>query len=244
MMDKKKAKQFADFAFKDIFNRENPFSLDEMEERFAFGLILPKKEKDSLTGNDVWLTRKTTDKVMQWGGWDKQDKNGTGTVREGAGIKNMDDLIGSWNKIMYNLAGRSANAIDCIESDSVYDSNELYRCSKAVKSQKCLFCNDIVNDRYCIALTYAWNSTSVIRAVDSRAPLSQSFALNWCGRVSRSMYLSNCMDMYECMFCANLRGKRYCIANMQFTKEEYMPIKEMVIDWTIDNFGPKKSVLF
>ncbi len=203
---------------------------------------LPSKYKDP-NGKEAWLVRRTGEKVMLWENWVQQDKLGLG-IRPKADLKNMNDIFKVWNDISFSIGGRAENSTEYVESDNVYYSTEVYCCSKIISSQKCVFCVDVVNDRYCVACSYAWNSTSVIRALDSRAPLSQSFALNWCGRISKSMYLSNCMDMYECLFCTNMRGKKYCIANMQFTKEEYEPIKQMVIDWTIDHFGPKRSILF
>jgi hypothetical protein len=38
------------------------------------------------------------------------------------------------------------------------------------------------------------------------------------------------------MFCSHIANRRYCIANMQFEKEEYMEIKAEVEKWIINQF--------
>lgn len=35
------------------------------------------------------------------------------------------------------------------------------------------------------------------------------------------------------MFCTNMRGGRFCIANMQFEEAEYMRLREQVIQWIL-----------
>ena len=42
-----------------------------------------------------------------------------------------------------------------------------------------------------------------------------------------------CYDISDCMFCSHISGKRFCIANMQFSEEEYKRLKELVIRWVL-----------
>ncbi|MFA5773583.1 MAG: hypothetical protein WC908_02845 [Candidatus Paceibacterota bacterium] len=41
-----------------------------------------------------------------------------------------------------------------------------------------------------------------------------------------SSFLKECINCQECICCINLRNKKYCIFNKQYTKEEYLKIKE------------------
>lgn len=38
------------------------------------------------------------------------------------------------------------------------------------------------------------------------------------------------------MFCSHISNRRYCIANMQFDKEEYMEIKKEILKWIVSEF--------
>ena len=38
------------------------------------------------------------------------------------------------------------------------------------------------------------------------------------------------------MFCSHIANRRYCIANMQFEREEYMAIKGEVLKWMVSEF--------
>jgi len=49
-----------------------------------------------------------------------------------------------------------------------------------------------------------------------------------------SWFLKNCINCQDCIACMNLRNKRYCIFNVQYTKEEYLKIKDNL------NFGSYK----
>ena len=49
-MNKKETLEVANQVFYNIFERENPYTIDEIEEKFAFDVKLPKQVKDSLTG--------------------------------------------------------------------------------------------------------------------------------------------------------------------------------------------------
>lgn len=51
--------------------------------------------------------------------------------------------------------------------------------------------------------------------------------------ISNSLFIQDSNSLHECMFCSHIANKRYCIANMQFEKEEYFAIKKQVIDWIV-----------
>jgi len=40
-------------------------------------------------------------------------------------------------------------------------------------------------------------------------------------------------DMQDSMFCTNLKGKQFCIANMQFEEAEYRQLKDQVVRWIL-----------
>lgn len=51
-----------------------------------------------------------------------------------------------------------------------------------------------------------------------------------------SLFLINCVNCQDCIGCINLRNKKYCIFNEQYTKEDYLKIKESF------DFGSHKNL--
>ncbi len=234
-MDEKKAKGIVDYAFKDIFGRPNQFSLDEVQERFAYDLNVPRKVKESLHDKDTWTVNKKAKKFMTSddvtialgkNSWEKPKKR----------LGSMEDVLDNWRKINYFATEKEINSTDIAKSESIYQSSSVYGSTRVVDSKNVIFSEYIFSSQYIVASLYNVYSTAAMRIFDCETT-SSSFAVEWSAKVSKSMYILNCIDMHECLFCSNLQSKKYCIANMQFTKEEYLPIKEMVIDWTLKNFG-------
>jgi len=45
--------------------------------------------------------------------------------------------------------------------------------------------------------------------------------------------MHDCGDMQDSMFCSNMKGRRFCIANMQFDEAEYRRLREQVVGWIL-----------
>lgn len=65
--------------FFNIFGKENPFTIKEIEEKFAFDVKLPKQVKDSVTGEITWSEMENAKKYI------KQD-----TMRKYDQVKRLD----------------------------------------------------------------------------------------------------------------------------------------------------------
>ena len=50
-----------------------------------------------------------------------------------------------------------------------------------------------------------------------------------------SLFIQDCFDLYECMFCSHIASKRFCIVNMQFEEQEYYEIKKLIIEWILNS---------
>ncbi len=234
-MDERKAKGIVDYAFKDIFGRPNPFSLDEIRKRFAYDINIPERVKDSVSGKETWTVNRKAKKFMHSD--DVSMALGKNTwAKPKREIRSMDDLLKGWHEINYFATEKEINSRDIAQSESIYYSTGIFGSTRVVQSKNVVFSEYIFESQYIVASLYNIASAAAMRIFDSETTAS-SFAVEWSAKISKSMYILNCVDMYECLFCSNLQSKKYCIGNMQFTKEEYLPIKEMVIDWTIENFG-------
>ena len=98
------------------------------------------------------------------------------------------------------------------------------------KSKNVLFSVDNDTLEYVVAGWRSQTSTFSIRVEDSQL-VSNSFNVIWSAKVTNSFFVQDCFDVSDCMFCSHIAGKQYCIANMQFEKEEYERLKLKVIQW-------------
>jgi hypothetical protein len=234
-MNEAKAKEMVDYVFKDVFGRENPFTMGEFRRRFAFGIDLPGRVKDSLTGADTWLVSKGGGKVISADTAFERAKKGRWMSPQRQ-IRSMEDIKKYWKDINYMIGEKNLGSIEVAESDLTYSSSKVYRSYRTWQSQDIAFSNAISHSRYLVASFDNAACTSGIRMFHCTF-CSSGFAINWSKKVSKSMFVNGCTDLHECLFCSNIASKRYCVANMQFAKERYLEIKNTVVDWVVENFG-------
>lgn len=70
-MNKKETLEVVNQVFYNIFERENPYTLEEIEEKFAFDVKSPKQVKDSLTGEITWSEMENAKKFITQKNMDK-----------------------------------------------------------------------------------------------------------------------------------------------------------------------------
>ena len=74
---------------------------------------------------------------------------------------------------------------------------------------------------YAIACQRSGNSSFCLR-VDDSSDCYNSYNVICSAKISNSFFIQDCNSLHECMFCAHISNKKYCIANMQFEKK-YAP---------------------
>ncbi len=113
-----------------------------------------------------------------------------------------------------------------------------------IKNKGCDWCDDVWNSKNCYLarsmedcedLYYSYRNIKVKNSLDmvicfnceksyECAECHHSFKIFFC-RHSRdcidSYFLYDCRNCQNCFMCWNLRGKSYCIENVQYSKEEY-----------------------
>ena len=97
-----------------------------------------------------------------------------------------------------------------------------------------VFCDSCANSEYLLASQRTASSNFCIRCDDSKN-CSNSYNVICSNKVINSLFIQDAFDLYECMFCSHISSKKYCIANMQFEKEEYFEIKETIINWIMNS---------
>lgn len=222
---------------KNIFGREIPMSLDYILNNFAFDIKLPSRVTDAIDKTDTWVALLgANNKVAKFETIKKfGEKNDwlLPTVK----INSMDDILDAWDKVNFVCSERNLDSTNVYESDCVYGSENVIRSIDIHESKNIIYCNGIGGGgsaENTIASFRSRTLNNCIKIMDSQI-ISKSYMINLSGNLSQCFFISESTDLLECMFCNNLNSKQYCIANMQFEKEEYMKIKSMVIDWIAES---------
>ena len=97
-----------------------------------------------------------------------------------------------------------------------------------------IFCDSCGSSEFLLASQRSGSSSFCIRTDDSK-DCSNSYNVVCSNKIMNSLFIQDCFDLHECMFCSHIASKKYCIANMQFDEEEYFLIKKSIIDWILNS---------
>lgn len=233
MMDEAQAKIVVDKTIGQVFGFQNPLSMEEVLQKFAFDVSLPQQVVDSLTGDPTWAQSTNPTKFISFkniieqpeGTWDRPKKP----------LNSIEDILTAWNDINEMATERHLDSINIGQSDNIYGSENIYRSQDIHNSKNIVFCDSImVQSEYMLACQRSNSSTFCIRIEDS-SKCSNSFNVQWCSNIVNSFFISDASDLQDCMFCSHIKSRRFMIANMQFEEAEYRKIKDMVVRWILTN---------
>ena len=108
----------------------------------------------------------------------------------------------------------------CQWCDDVWNSKNCYLARSMVNCEDSFYLYRVINCRDCIDVTFCFDSEFLYDC----AYCFKSSRLQHCVDTRDSVdsaFLYDCRNCQECFMCWNLRNKRYCIENVQYTKEEY-----------------------
>jgi len=152
-------------------------------------------------------------------------------------IFNFDNLKDFWSQIWdlfrrcpipHNMGLNNENcdycddtwySKNCYLSHSILRSEDIHYCYRCVELNNCQFCVFSFVSELSIDLTYCENMYNVRYAINSKNCRDSSF-------------LYDCRNCNDCFLSWNLRNKKYCIANKQYTKEEYF---EKMKEWDLSS---------
>jgi len=230
-MNQQQAKEIADKIIGQVFGYQNPFTLEQIMEKFAFDIALPQQVPDSLTGQTTWTAAINQARFMQ--------HEAQMTLPEGnmekpkRPITSIQDILTYWQETNTMAAERYQQSVNVAESDNINRSENVYRSQDINDSKNIVFCDSTFGGaEYLLASRRSGASTFCIRLEES-AQCSNSFSVNWSAKVVNSLFIQDCYDMQDCMFCSHMTGKQYWIANMPFEKDEYFKIRDMVVRWIL-----------
>lgn len=232
-MNDKETLEVINKIFNNIFEKDNKLSLEEILNKFAFDINLPKKVYDTKTGEETYADSITSGKFITLNNMEEIDSK-TGWMLDKKDINSLEDIINIWNTINLTTTERVYDSINVSKSDTIYRCSNVYHCSDSSDSKNIIYCDSVGNSDYLLASQRTSSSNFCIRCDDS-VNCSNSYSVICSNKVINSLFIQDCFDLYECMFCAHIASKRYCIANMQFDESEYYEIKKLIIEWILNN---------
>lgn len=231
-MNAEEAKIIVDKIVGQVFGYQNPLSLEQFMQKFAFDIKLPQQVYDSTDNSITWAQSTNPTKFMKMENARANDNDGTDGIRPTRPLNSLQDVLGAWNEINFTTTERQMESINIAESDSIDNCENVYRSQDIKKSKNIVFCDGVGNSEFVAASQRSGAVAFGIRIEDS-GEVSNSFGISWCGKATNCLFLHDCGDMQDSMFCTNMRGGRFCIANMQYTEEEYNRIRLQVVQWIL-----------
>lgn len=228
-MNATQAKEILDKVVGAVFGYQNPLSLEEAMQKFAFDLNLPQQVYDGTTNEVTWASSINPSRFITMENVGKRAAIDEWMIPKRQ-INTIEDMLTAWSETNYTTAERQIESIGILESDSANNCENIYRSALLRQCKNMLFsrgCNDC---EFLVAGSESKTSSFSIRVEDSQL-VSNSFNVIWSAKVANSFFVQDCYDISDCMFCSHISGKQYCIANMQFEKEEYERLKLEVIKW-------------
>lgn len=233
-MKTKECMQVLDDIFVEIFNVKCNLDLDQILSEFAFDVRLPHKVIDAVDSKETWASSANSNKYISQTNMEKYDEY-KGWMREKEEISSLDDILNLWNVINYTTTERVYDSENVSKSDTIYNSENVYRSQDCRKCKNVVYTDGCANSEYILACQRSAELNYCIK-VDDSFNCSNSYSVVCSAKISNSFFIQDCNSLHECMFCSHIANRRYCIANMQFEKDEYMEIKDQVIKWLIEQF--------
>lgn len=230
-MDTNEVMEVIDKTFINVFGQNSPYTLNEILSEFAFDVRLPQKVLDSVTGEETWASSISSAKYITQENMRKYDEN-KGWMVEKRNVKNLKELLDIWKITNYTTTQRIYDCINVSQSDPMYTSENVFRSTDCRKCKNIVFCDGCADSENIIASQRSGASSYGLRISDS-SNCTNSYNVICSNKISNSYFIQDCNNLYECIFCSHIANKKYCIANMQFEREEYLLIKKSIIKWIL-----------
>lgn len=236
-MTNAQAQKTLDTIIAQITGYQNPLSLEQFMQKFTFDIRLPQEVIDSTDGSSTWASSTNPTRFIKMENartQEEEEKPGESMsfVRPSRKLGGIQDILTAWNEINLTTAERYKDSLNVSESDNIRGSENVFRSQDVQDSRNILFSDGATNCEFIAASQRSGNSTFCIRLDDS-GECTNSFNVSWCYKMTNCLFMHDCGDMQDSMFCTNISGERFCIANMQFSEEEYKRLRDEVVRWIL-----------
>ncbi|HUP26286.1 MAG TPA: hypothetical protein VM124_01405 [Candidatus Limnocylindrales bacterium] len=230
-MDAAAAKQTLDKIVGQIFGYQNPLSLDQAMQKFAFDVRLPQQVYDSTTNEPTWAQSTNPSKFITMENAHSRSGVDDWLIPKRP-LNSLQDILAAWADTNFMATERQLESSNVSESDNIYNSQNVYRSLDINQSKNVLFSDAANNSEFVVACQRSNALSFCIRVEDSKQ-CSNSFNVIWSAKVANCLFVQDCYDLTDCMFCSHITSKQFCIANMQYEETEYRKLKELVVRWIL-----------
>ncbi len=235
-MKKPEAQALLDKIIEQVFGFKNPLTLEQFMKKFTFDIQLPQPVVDSTDGSQTWAQSVNPTRFMKMDNARGSSIAGaspeTDFLRPKRPLNSMEDIFAAWSEINFTTTERQIDSLNVGESDNVNHSENVFRSQDIRRSKNILFCDGVGDCEYMVASKRSGNCTFCIR-VDDSGECTSCFEVSWSSKMVNCFFMHDCGDMQDSMFCTNVMGKRFCIANMQYEEAEYRKIRDIVARWVL-----------
>lgn len=227
-MTDKQAQDMLDKIIAQVFGYKNPFTLEQFRQKYAFDIRLPVEVNDATTGESTWAISSNPSKFITM----DNARERPDFMIPAEPLNTLEDIIAAWQKTNLTTTERYLESINVAKSDNIYSSQNVYHSQDVIDSKNVLFCSTAIKSEFSACIQRSQAQTYCIRVDDSKN-CSNSFEVNWSNKVANSLFIQDCYDLTDCMFCSHISSKQYCIANMQFEEAEYKRLRDIVVRWIL-----------
>jgi hypothetical protein len=122
------------------------------------------------------------------------------------------------------------NSVGCDWCDDVWNSKNCYLSRSLSKCENISYSYRVVETKDSFDITYSFNLQNSYDCLMCHNSFNLNFSENSRDCID-SYFLFDCRNCQDCFMSYNLRNKKYCIRNKQYTKEEYEnELKNMRLD--------------
>ena len=233
-MKEKEVKDLLDKIFIQVFGKTYDYTVDQVKGKFAFSLTLPKEVRDSTTNEVTYSYSSNSYHFITQTNMSRKDSE-EGWMLDKKEFHDLKEVIDVWNQINLLTTERVYESSNVSKSDTIYSSINVYQSADCRNCKNIIFCESCGDCEDMLASKRTATSNYCICTDDSK-DCNNSYLVVCSNKVHHSLFIQDCFNLYECMFCAHIANKQYCICNMQFTKEEYFKIKEIIIEWILNSY--------
>jgi hypothetical protein len=230
------AKQLLDKIVAQVFGYQNPLTMEQFMQKFTFDVRLPQPVTDVTDGTITWAQSTNPSRFVKLENARGLELGGaspeTDYLRPKRVLNSIEDIMAAWNEINLTTTERLKDSLNVAESDNIYYSENIYRSQDIHKSKNILFSDGVSDSEFIVAGQRSGNATFCIRIEDS-GQCTNCFNVSWSGNLTNCFFMHDTGDMQDSMFCTNIKGKRFCVANMQYEEAEYKALKDIVMRWIL-----------
>lgn len=215
--------------FKEIFGVDGHITdLNSFHQTYAADLLyLPIEKPCAGTGKPTYINPMDKNKNVISSEYMTEKFREDEYITDKQPINSIEELFTAFEKINTVRGESLINSFNCAKSTNIRDSSDVYYCANIGVCKNAYYSYSIYNSEWAAACADGDMIAYCIRATNV-AKVSNSFAVDNSNTVRNSIFVHDCNDVKDSMFCHHLVSKQYCVANMQYTKEEYEEIKKLV----------------